>query len=587
MLDQYRGAISHLSTQSPMLDLALHHHRVDGGVSGQGLALTFQDMPFLVQLYRDLPYIRDMCAMKCTQVGWTEALLVFMVMQALRDRRLVYVLPDDDLARTFVQSRVQPMIARVPHYAAEQAATVEPGGENRARNMRLRFFAGGSWRFIGSQKPAKFREFAVHAAIVDEYDDCLPDHLGQLDDRVLVAKEKGEDQMFRVGNPKRTTGGISSVYENSDQRHWFQKCTRCGHWQQLDWFRHFVRRGAGNRWEPRDRERAASLTRMTPSPGRGQDIRPQCERCDGFWDRVAAGARWVITNPGYLRRGYHVSQMDHLGRPMWGMYLKWMAAQNDPHLLSLFYGNNLGIAYKPQGSRLTTEALRACYHPSRVMDHEGGARFKRVRVVAGIDVGAVLNVTISVVQRRKVDPSDKSPGAETYVCRRAIWVGAVPNWEDLGDLLKRYHVRVAVIDAEPEHHKAQEFRAWATRKLRRTLVWLCYYHPNDKTSDLPFGMRIDKNERRVIVDKTQAMDATNADILNHRREWPSDMPLVLAFEQHMCTPVRVLRSSGPRAGRGYTWDRGNDRDDYRQAEVYEAVAAKLLRFAPGYLELPA
>lgn len=571
MLAEYHSSVGNMSEQGgPLMRLAMHYHRVPNGTDAGG-PLSFLEMPFLVQIYRDLPYLDEMVAQKCTQVGWTEVMLVFAIHHAAeRGRRWAYVMPHDNLLANFVQERVGPMFERVPYYKELSRASWR---QRPAENLRLRHVGSGSWRFVGSRNAANFREFSADAITVDEVDDCEQKNLGLVRDRVRAS---GSPQLFWLGNPKLPTGGICKAFERSDCRRWYHRCPRCGERQRIDWFENVVVRADDGAWVPRDRERWKGLVSGGPrDPGPSQDIRPVCVRCGKPWTR-SADAQWIAENPDHPRRGYHVAQMDHLGRSLWAMFTEFIEAQGDPHALTIFYGSVLGLGYEPKGARLSTVDLDNCTREYS-LDYEADPALQAATVVAGIDVGVVLNMTISVVETRHEDPSD--PASDQYQVRRAVWVGACRTFDELTEILGRYYVDLAVIDAMPETHKVQELRDhcnWNTD----TRVWLCYYSDVRKVGTLPYGMRIDGKSFTVTVDKTAIMDHTFALIRKGRREYPHDIRTVLHWTEHMRAPVRTLDNKGIK----FRWNRGNSRDDYRQAECYEKIAMDLLTFSGGYYE---
>lgn len=575
MLAEYRSAQGNLAASSTMMRLALNHHRRDNGTE-QGGPLSFLDMPFLVQIYRDMLTVRELVAQKCTQVGWTEAGMLYGVAQAgLRGRRHALVLPDADVARTFVQDRVQPLIERVPYYGELRRA----GGRRKAAdNVSLMHLGHGSWRFIGSNKPAKLREFPADSILVDEVDECNQANLPLVRDRV---RNSEHPQLLWFGNPRLSERGISRMFQKTDQREWFHQCTHCNHRQRIDWFRNVVDRDDAGNYHPRDTERAGGLSKLIEVPARAQDIRPVCLRCGRPWERQREGCTWVAMHPGVARRGYHVSRMDHLGQRLWTLFLEFLNAGYDEDAIAAFFAGVLGIAHERPEGRLTMSDLQGATI-DRPMDYQGGPDYKRQTVVMGVDVGAVLHCTISTVQHVPEDPSDRD--SDTFLERTGVWVGSVKTFDDLWDLLERYHVDILAIDMLPELHKVQEFRDRVNYSSKvPTICWLVQYHPTDKVGVFPYGLKLKAEEFTIQVDKTQVMDATVRDIRQRRRTWPAGVELVLHWAEHMKTPVRQLVQT--KRGERYVWDRGNKRDDYRQAECYERVAADLWAMSGGNFEV--
>jgi len=560
---QYHCALSHIGRE-PLLRYAMHHHR-----NLVGRPMSFRDMPFLVWLYVILPDVAELVVSKCTQVGFTEMALLFAMYQAgERGRRHTFVFPDEDIAKRVVQTRIDPVIDRVPHYR-EMARHSRPG--KTAASVKRRHFGMGSFQYLGSNQPAKFEEFQTDSVLVDEVDRCEQAHLPLLDARL---ENSDFPQKLFFGNP-RSTQRIHARFERSDQHRWYQKCEHCGCLQRVDWFANIVRQLDDGSWEPRDRERAAGLSAAVSKPPRSKDIRPVCVRCDRPWERREEGSCWVRETSGTGRVGVSVAKMDHLGRRLWTMFCKWVEVQHNLTELQIFYGSELGIGYEPANARLSVEDLRSCERDYD-MDRLGGDAYKQKTVVAGIDVGAVLNIVIDSIEKRP-DLLDAEKSRPTRV---NVLTAACRTFEEVGELLRLYHVNCAVMDAEPEHHKAQEFRDWARRNTR-CFFWLCRYHPTPRVGRMVYGMQMDGPAGVVTVDKTAVMDETTAEIRGMRRWYPRDIRHVLHWQEHMRAPVRKPRKKGD----GYEWDRGNKRDDYRQAENYSRIAWDLLNMAGGVTTL--
>jgi hypothetical protein len=570
MLAQYRSSLAHLGGRHPMLEFALHHHRVHDGTE-TGAPLGFRNMPFLIEWYAALWECEDLVAKKCTQVGFTESVLLFMAAQAgVRGRRHATILPDDDMVKTFVQERIQPMVDRVPKY--QELARVADRAKS-ADNLRLRHFGRGTWRFLGTRNPGKLSEFATDSFCIDEVDDCTQRNLSLLIDRTRSSQNP---QHIRLGNPKLETGGVSRLYKFSDQREWFVRCTRCSHRQRLDWFDHIVEEDEHGRWVPRDRERAKHLTMAVTFPPPNEDIRPVCTRCNRPWTRARSGGQWVIGNPGVARRGYHVNQLDNLGHLIWPLFKQWIEAQDNPDDLKIFHSNVLGQVHIGRGAKLNPSDLDQCVGETTT-DYTGGDEYREREVIAGVDVGKVLNFSISVVESR-VDEATK----KTQKLRRAVRVGAVATWEELGELLQWYHVDLCCIDIGPEFHKVREFRDWCHRNTS-VRIWLVEYFGTDKVTVLPYGMTFDHGACKVRVHKTSIMDQTFGELRRGHRVFPSDINLTLGWVNQMCVPVRTLLTT--KKGERFSWERGSKRDDYRQVECYERVALDLISMSAGFSDV--
>lgn len=327
----------------------------------------------------------------------------------------------------------------------------------------------------------------------------------------------------------------------------------------MDWVVNVVEKGPDGRWRPRDRARAE-----------GGELRPVCRRCHRPFVRSNIGGEWVPERPSRSRRGYHVSRLDVLSQDLRPLVHEWSEAQGNATKLEAFFRSVLGMPYAPKGMSVDREILANCAS-GPPMDHGGGTSYGGKLVVAGVDVGRVLHVSVSVVE--------EDLETETLV-RRCVWVGTLPGFEQVHDLLIRYHVDVCVVDARPEVRKAQELR---DRCLESGVceVWLAQFTRADRVGRQDYGMSMDWRRRVVSVDRTQLLDATMEDLrlTPPRKVYPEDVWTVQGWAEQMMAPKRRMRENSDR----YVWDEGNAEDHHRFSDAYERVAMDVQRRSGSYL----
>jgi len=555
----YPALLASVSTENPLLGLALRAHR-----NTRGAPLSFVDRPYLVELYRDFPKIEGADLRKAVQTGVSELLLLLLLERAgWAGRIAAYVLPTYSIRDRFVQQRVNPLLDVVPDYRARagrgasteegRRASSRPGGAG-AGNLKLKRFGNGALLFLGSNTAADFIEFSADMLVIDEFDECDPANLTKARDRLRASPHP---QLFRVGNPTLPSVGISRLYDRSDRRRWFSRCSRCRAWQAIEWFAHVVERLDDGTWAPRDRERA----------GGGGDLRPVCERCRSPFDRGATVGAWVAERPDRDRRGYAISRLDVLSENYRHLFREWVDAQADTQATATFYASVLGVPYEHSGARLTVELLAArCSGPEN--DYAGGeATYATSTVTMGVDVGALLHTTISIVE------ADEQGRPH----RRAVFVGAFRHFEEVADAIRRYRVDVCVIDAMPETRKAKELRDLFTSS-GEAQVWLCSFAPTVRLDGHRYGLRQNWRERTVQVDRTQVFDVSFDDIREDLRSFPEDALSVLGWREQMRAPVRVLDETKQRI----VWTEGSSPDHFRLSDVYDRVAYDLANAGGSY-----
>lgn len=567
MLDGYYALMKTLRREAPLLHMALVEHR-----NRRGSPMSYGTMPYLPPLYRDFPGLEGADIMSAVQTGKSELFILLMLhMAGWRGRVVAYVLPTFSVRSRFVQSRIDPLLAEVPAYRARV-----PGGdpaltqEGTRGNLALKLFGRGALLFLGSNTTSDFLEFSADCLLIDELDRCEPENIARGRDRVLASPHP---QLFKLGNPTLPDVGIHQSYLRSDRRRWYYACSHCGEQQPLDWEVNFVRRRDDGSWEPRDQARvgrARLSTTGTCRPVTG-DLRPTCRRCSQPFERAECWRAWVPEDPSPGRsRGYHMSRLDILDQSIGEVFQRWQLAQGNTVEISRFYTSDLGLPYEQSGAAVTVEDLTAaCELGEDENDYVGGPEYADELVVMGVDVGTVLNVVIDVLRVRR-------EGDQDVLERRCVHVGGYLRFEDLDDLITRFHVGTCVVDAAPEMRMAQGLRdRWLGGACD---VWLCRFFSVPRVGRERFGLRQDWTSHVVEVDRTQLLDAAFDDLRYRRRAYPTDAMTVFGWSDQMRAPKRVIDAERGRIA----WTEGSQPDHYRLADSYALVAAELSQRGGSY-----
>ena len=244
--------------------------------------------------------------------------------------------------------------------------------------------------------------------------------------------------------------------------------------------------------------------------------------------------------------------------------MEWLRVQGDSESLSSFYTSVLGVPFEFSGAKVT-HAMLGDSAKAEPLDYQGGEFYRDRVVTAGVDVGSVLNVTISTIEE-----------IDKKVVRVARWVGAVRSFEAVRDIFERYHVNVAVVDVAPEMRKSQELRDYFVNK-GGTMVYLCRFYPTQRVGTQKYGLKLDYQSQVVTVDRTAVFDATFDDLVEGTRVFPEDVFTVLGWADQMRSPTRVLDE-----GRGRIVWENTGPDHYRLSDIYDRVALDLLDLGGSY-----
>jgi hypothetical protein len=493
-------------------------HRLEDGEP-----LDFDAFPFQRELYRafgdpSLPFVE---VMKSSQCGISAAAVSLALYGAdAWGAHVLYVLPTEDLAQSFSDTRVKPAISFDAYLRSRLTETNSKG---------LKQLGGANLYFVGSGSESRALSVPADVLILDEYDRLYQGHLAKFRSRLAAPTSMKLRRTF--SNPSFPEAGIHARWLASDQRTWLIRCPGCGYEAPITYQfdeGHFVE------------EELASRV---------------CGRCHRvLTPQAVAGGRWVPARPDRDRRGYHVSRLIVPGEDIKELIEHHHESSEDE--VTVHYNFDLGLPYAPKGGSLSADLVLACRRDYALPPGYGGTQW----VTAGVDVGKVLHVRISRW------PSEGQLEGRSV----ALFVGEVGDFDELALLWDRYGVNFGLIDERPEERQAAAFaEAFAGR------VMLLRWSREDQRDQFI----TDEDHRLVIARRTWACDRTVAEVCAQRRLLPRDLPK--DYLRHMTAPHRitVIGQGGQKLGR-YVNERA---DDYFFAETFDLLA-KAIRggeYTPG------
>jgi hypothetical protein len=522
-VDAYNSVAADLREKNHKLYLAVCHHR-----STRGRSMTFDNAHFLVPIYTALNTARELCVQKSVQCGVSEALIVSHLEEAARGLSIMYVLPKTELRNTFVQSRINRLIKRVPLYTQmlRQAAVT------KADSVLLKHFGLGVIKYVGSNSESDFKEFPADALYIDEKDQCDPEILGLATDRL----QSSEERLIRtVANPTVEDYGIDVDWKESSQGEWRIRCGKCRKWQKLDWFENVVAPLGDDRYESRDKR-----WRKDPL---GNEHRLFCSKCGKELDRFAPG-EYVHAFRKRRKLGFRINQIfGAIHIPLSEIVEAFFKAQHNAHLMQLFFNSRLGLPYSSKGNKITEEELRACIVEgySLPKNYEG-------RAGMGVDVGKRLHVIIrgSIVTKGR----PKFP---------LIFAGEVDNENDLLRLAQRHDVKYAVVDALPEE------RMVARAKALMSFMHSCFFNEAAKYPTL------NREHKVLTVERAVSISRVHEAVMARQYVNPPEIGDVESYVDHMTHQVRVFDDKRGR----FVWKK-TGADHYLLAEAYCMLAMDMM-----------
>lgn len=352
-------------------------------VNENGNPINFNRHKFLLDFYMDQsPKIN---AIKCSQVGFsTTAILKSIHLSKYKKANIIYLLPSKSIVKDFVIPKFNPLVASNDAIKELMGSTDNLGLKSVGTGRDERFIY-----FRSSWDEASGIAISAHVLVADELDrsnlKAINTYKTRLDAALLDRPDLGYYWAF--SNPTIEGAGVDLLYQQSDQKRWMIRCSRCNSWQELQWP------------ESINFEQVCYICMS-------------CQRPLSEDDRIRG--RWIKT---YLNRdssGYRISQLMAPWIPLKKIIDDSLGDQ------SIFYNFTLGRAYTSKDIQITREAITKCLYPTTN---------PMTDVAIGVDNGIVKHYVI---------------GNKYGIFR----IGSTEDWQLIEQLRNQYNAYM-VIDSNP------------------------------------------------------------------------------------------------------------------------------------------
>jgi hypothetical protein len=467
------------------------------------------------------------CYKKGAQMGITETQVLKTMWGLIYSRYpqgVLYLFPTVNDVTDFSKGRFSPLLEDNPdlnsHVQTTDAATVK-----RVRKSMLYLRgARATSRIEGIKKSSsQLKGVPVDRVVFDEVDEMEPAMVELALERLGHSMVKEEAYL---STPSIPDFGIDKLYNESDQRVWTIKCEHCGTETCLEI------------------EFPTCLLEFSD----GRVIRA-CKKCKQ--EIFSRNGHWVAQYPGRSKDmvGWWVSQLN-------SVYVdpgKILRQFNDTSRRNLqeFYNSKLGMAWISAENRLSIQDVYSNCSQDPMTTRDPGP------CAMGVDVGGMLHVVVGY------KPKDKM--------LQACYLVRVSTFDDLHDIAKRFNVKCAVIDAEPETRKAREWQ-----QSEPFPVYLCDYAP------ISSGIVWDSQKKLVKAHRTETLDEVH-DILttSGRLTLPRRCEEVEEFARELINVAKVLEEDQETGSREYRY-RKLGPDHYAHALNYFILATSKIGVSSGF-----
>jgi hypothetical protein len=484
--------------------------------------------PFQVDGHEyQMPMLQDeaVCQVykKGAQMGISEANILKSMHGLISGRYpqgVLYLFPTVNDVTDFSKGRFSPLLDDNPKISDLVKNTDSVNVKRIRKSMLYLRGARATGRIEGVKKTSSsLKGIPVDRIVFDEVDEMDSAMIDLALERLSHSKVKEEAYL---STPSIPDFGIDKLYNESDQRIWMIRCEHCGGETCLE----------------------LEFPNCLLELPEGRVIRA-CKRCRR--EIFPKNGHWIAQYPQRSKDlvGWWISQLNSVYVDP-GKILKVFRDPPNRNLAEV-YNSKLGMAYISADNRLTVnDVYFCCGQDAMIMNHRGPCAM-------GVDVGSLLNVVVGLKPKDKV----------LQVC----YMARVSSFNDVSDIAKRFNVKFAVIDMEPELRKAREFQAGEPYP-----VFLCDYQDHVVT-----GPTWDESKMIVKVNRTEVCDVThNLFISPGLLVLPSRNEELEIFAKQVSSMAKVLEEDQETGSREYRYRKLGE-DHYRHALNYLYIASTRIR----------
>ena len=375
---------------------------------------------------------------KCSQVGLTElSLRIAAALAAVTRSRIIYVFPSAAFSQKVSADRFLPIVKDSPTLSAMQ--------HNEVKSSAMRKLGNSTVYFVGASGTTQAISIPATHLIIDEEDFCDMVVLGQFNARLRHADEdpktglRGVRQRFST--PTIPNYGVSKHFNNSDQKSYTVKCSKCNTTQVPDYYNDFVIPGYDGAMAMFDK------TDLDNPKFEVAKTYIKCNKCgkDLWKDLIDPSRRaWVAKYPDrIMMSGYQVSPIDV------PEYNKAAAIVRQLEDFTTQDHRNfvLGKEHEDTNNSFLQSVFANCTDASFLSLAEA-KQTTLSGIIMGVDIGKVSHYFIGKrpeVGGKRID----------IIAIGTISISNGPLAEQLQVLINGYNVHLTVLDAGPDFSTPQ------------------------------------------------------------------------------------------------------------------------------------
>ena len=503
---------------------------------------TLDGCEYMADIMRDPA--RHIAIIKGTQARITTVFMlreIHALIHRMRPQGSLYYFPTEKDVEKFSKTRQGPLIADNPVIKKYLKSTNSVSVKKVGKSF-LCLLGGRATSVIQGKKDSGSVRTTPGDCVIRDERDLFDDDMAEMtNDRLLNSTLKLE---VDLGSPTIPDMGIDRVFGQSDQKYRMIRCQAC------------------NTDTCIATDFPASVKYRKSESGRHKPYFA-CIKCGK--EIFVADGRYVAKypdkyNPKYPDEGisgYHVSHFITPNCNLGLVMADWEAAQIDSSKLGRFYNTYLGFAYIPTEDRLRQQEVIDCC----------GDDIMKTMSTKETAMGADIMKTNRVVIAEKTG-KDKA---------KIIYMARVSGFDALFDLAIQFNVKSAVVCIRPYEESFRKFQAKCNKHNIR--VYGSEYPPRDNAKAF---MKTDDKSGVYTINRTEAMDKSQAWIRSGKLEIPRNCDEVKIFAKECCNTAKTLEVNDDTGDRVYRYRPVGDRNEhYRHCVNYLQLAINDLTYIQG------
>lgn len=203
-----------------------------------GGLMDFSFTPHLIKILQaiDNPKVQEVYIMTASQMGKTMIMFIVFAYNAVRDAKsCVWMIPQDDMIKTYQDEKIDPMIKSSPEINKVVEDTRKEEGRSKDRGGKIAH-QGSATHIIGSKVDKKKKAISVKIVLVDEADEM--DGIASITPLWERAKSflKVGAKLIVASTKKTKDGTITQGFNSCEQKNFLgMRCPHCSELIEVVW----------------------------------------------------------------------------------------------------------------------------------------------------------------------------------------------------------------------------------------------------------------------------------------------------------------------------------------------------------------